>query len=104
MCCVRTINSGGISLRCRFSGQEYGYIPAYRNYNAEVMIRALGLIIFAEFLAKAVDLYARYGVFTGIETRRAIQYVDGDIIFFDLIGFTGKILLTHVPQEVCETG
>jgi hypothetical protein len=67
------------------------------------MIRALRLIIFAEFLTKAVDLYSRYGVFTGIETRRAIQHVDGDIIFFDLIGFTGKILLTHVPQEVCET-
>ena len=61
------------------------------------MIRAFGLIIFAKLFSKPVDLYSRDGIFTGIETRRSIQHIDGDIVFLDLIGFARKIFLAQVP-------
>lgn len=103
MRCICAIYGARVRLRRRFCRKEYGHVPADRNHYPQSVIGALRLIIFAKFLAKAVDLDSGDRVFTGIETWGSIQYVDGDVIFLDLIGFARKIFFTHVPQEVCET-
>ena len=92
-----------VSFRGGFGGKEHRYIAPDRNHNAQAVIGGFGLIIFTQFLSKAVHLYSGNGIFTWVEARRAVQYVDCDIVFFDLIGFARKVLLTHVLQEIGET-
>ena len=92
-----------VGIRSRFSRQKHRYVTPDRNYDTQPVIRAFRLIILAQFLTKAMDLYSGYSIFTGIEARGTVQYVDRDIVFLDLIGFARKILFTHVSQQICET-
>ncbi len=60
------------------------------------MIRAVGFVVFAQFLAEAMNLYTGNGILRGIEALRAVENLDGYVVFLDLIDFALEILCAEV--------
>ena len=63
------------------------------------MICAFGFVVFAQPLSQAMDLDPRNGILSGIEAHRAIEHLNRDVIFLDLVGFACEILRAKILQQ-----
>ena len=50
-----------------------------------------------------MDLDPRNGILSGIEAHRAIEHLNRDVIFLDLVGFACKILRAKILQQTRES-
>jgi hypothetical protein len=69
------------------------------NHNPKWVIRALGLIVFAELLAKPVHLDAGNSILAGIEALGPAEDVNGDVVFLYLVRFALEVFGAKVLQQ-----
>jgi hypothetical protein len=77
---------------------------AYRNDNTEFTERSFVFIVFLKPPAKAVHLHPGSRVIGWIESRRPSQHFNTDVVFLDLLGFSGKVFGAEIPEKRGQTG
>lgn len=68
------------------NGQKARRVLAGRKVDADGMVRAIGLAIFAQAFAEPVGLHANDGIALLVEIGGAPERIHGDVIFLDLLG------------------
>jgi hypothetical protein len=80
--------------------QEPRRILARRNVDAQRMVRAFGLIIFAQPFAQTMRFHAHDRVSLLIEIRGTSQCVHRDVVFLDLFRRALEILGAHILEQL----
>src|SRR6266566_8073702 len=82
---------------------EDGDIGAFRDVDADVVVEALGLVIFLQTRAKAAGLDAHDRVGAGIVAGRSVEDLQRQSIFFEILRAAGQRLFHAEAQEPLET-